>query len=93
VIRWAPAAIRQLREIHAYIAEQDPSTAAVVLGRIRDAAQTIDQFPLVGRLGWTQGTREIVVPRTPYILIYRYTSDVVVIARIRHGAQRWPLTP
>ena len=90
MIRWAPAAGRQLREIHAYISEQDPRTAAIVLGRIRDVAQTIDQFPLAGRLGWTQGTREIVVPRTPYILIYRVAGDVVVIARIRHGAQRWP---
>lgn len=89
MIQWAPTANRQLGEIHAFIAEQDPGTAAVVLGRILGAAQTLREFPLAGRAGFARDTREMVVPRTPYILIYRVSGALVVILRIRHGAQRW----
>lgn len=92
MIQWTPTASRELGEIHAVIAEQDPSTAAVVLRRILGAVQTVGEFPLAGRGGFTRDTREMVVPRTPYVLIYRVSGALVVILRIRHGAQRRPPT-
>ena len=36
------------------------------------------------------GTRELVIPRTPYIVAYLVTADRIRILRILHGAQVWP---
>ncbi|MGB8479497.1 MAG: type II toxin-antitoxin system RelE/ParE family toxin [Acidobacteriaceae bacterium] len=40
---------------------------------------------------WTlDGTRELVIHRTPYIAVYLITDDSLRILRVLHGAQRWP---
>lgn len=45
--------------------------------------------PNVGRLGRVSGTRELVVSRTPYIVVYRVGARVEILAII-HGARDWP---
>ena len=43
--------------------------------------------------GWirrVEGTRELVVPRTPYIVAYTVIGDEVMILSIIHSARRWP---
>ena len=46
--------------------------------------------PAVGRPGRVPGKRELVIPRTPYIVPYRIKGEVVQIITILHSAQRWP---
>ncbi len=48
------------------------------------------QHPEMGRHGRIEGTRELVISRTPYIAAYRITGDTVRILRVLHGAQLWP---
>ena len=47
-------------------------------------------FPLSGRPGRVEGTRELVVARAPYIVAYRIVEDDLEIAAIIHAARRWP---
>ena len=49
--------------------------------------------PLPGRWvlpGEVPGTRELVIPRLPYFVVYRLTSDAVQILRVLHDKQKWP---
>lgn len=46
--------------------------------------------PYSARRGRVAGTRELVVPRTPYLIVYRIEQKAVVILRVLHGAQDWP---
>lgn len=87
---WLLSAVRDLRELRNYIAEHDPGSAAVVVARIWSAVKTLESFPYTGRVGRELGSRELVVPRTPYFVVYRVKELDVEIYRIRHGAQRWP---
>jgi addiction module RelE/StbE family toxin len=41
-------------------------------------------------LGKKQGTRELVLAPLPYLMVYRIDGDIIHIARILHGAQKWP---
>lgn len=43
----------------------------------------------MGRPGRIPGTRELVVPGTPFILPYRVAADEVHILRGMHGAGNW----
>jgi ParE toxin of type II toxin-antitoxin system, parDE len=58
--------------------------------RIREQVETLSRFPHSGRLGRIEGTRELVISRTPYIVAYRIAGDTVRILRVLHGARQWP---
>jgi len=76
-----------------YIAQERPLVAAQQGERINAAIEKLAMFPQSGREGRLIGTRELVVPRTPFIVAYQIRGDALVILRVLHGAQRWPPSP
>jgi toxin ParE1/3/4 len=61
-----------------------------VEARIHEEAKMLSRFPRSGRAGRVTGTRERVVRKTPYILIYKAAAGRVRILRVYRGARRWP---
>lgn len=90
VIVWATPARNALREIFGYITAANPLAARRVQTEIRESARRLEQLPMSGRIGRVDGSRESVIPRTPYVLAYRVADDTVTILHIFHGAQQWP---
>ncbi len=89
-LEWSAFAIEDRDGIFNYIEEDSPRAAVVVDDRIRAQVRQLLQFPETGRPGRIEGTRELVIGRTPYIAAYRITGDTVRILRVLHGAQLWP---
>jgi len=90
-IRWSPETIEDLTSLRAYIAEDDPAAArGVVLHIIHIIEQLLPDNPQMGRPGRVSGTRELVIPKTPFIVPYRLQRNVIQILRVYHGARRWP---
>ena len=81
---------RRLEDIHERITADNPAAAARVIQRIRTAVERLREFPALGRPGRVLGTRELVIPGTPFIVPYRVVDDAVQIITVMHGAQRWP---
>lgn len=79
-----------LEELAAHIAEESEQIAELVEARIHEEAALLSRFPRAGRRGRVKGTRERVVLRTPYILVYRYHGGSVRVLRVFRGARRWP---
>jgi toxin ParE1/3/4 len=46
-------------------------------------------FPHSGRRGHRENVRELVVPRTSYIVPYRVHQDRIEILAVFHGARDW----
>ncbi len=92
IVEWLPAAHTNLRDAVAYIAGGNPSAALDVLDEIEAQSGGLSDFPELGRPGRVDGTRELVVNRTPFILVYRVlkNEELVQILRLLHGAQQWP---
>ncbi len=91
IILWSPEAIDDLASLRAYIAEEDPAAARrVVLHVIHSIEQLLAGQPRMGRAGRVPGTRELVVPRTPYVIPYRIRNNRLQVLRVYHGARRWP---
>jgi toxin ParE1/3/4 len=68
-IAWSPEAIEDLVSLRAYIAEDNPAAAErVVLHIVQNIEQLLPDNPNIGRAGRVPGTREFVIPRTPYIV-------------------------
>jgi toxin ParE1/3/4 len=89
-IVWNQRARNDLTRLREYIAETDPDRADLVAERILRSVATLEMFPQRGRVGREEGTRELIVPRTPYIVAYWITGDVLEILRVLHGTRRWP---
>ena len=91
---WSPEALRDLADLHAYIARDDPRAADGVVRRILALVEDrLSEMPRLGRPGRVPGTRELVVSGTPYIVPYRLRAGAIEVARVFHAARRWPSTP
>ncbi len=92
-LRWTTPALSDLEAIGDYI--QSESSAAIahrVVTAILKSAESLKEFPHLGRAGRVPETREFVVPNTSYILPYRVKNQEVQILSVFHGARRWPET-
>jgi toxin ParE1/3/4 len=91
MIEWTSQAVIQLEQARDYIALSNSENVAdkIALKIVRNVEQ-LDHFPMSGRTGRVVGTRELVIPNTPFIAAYTIDQNRIVILAIYHGAQRWP---
>jgi addiction module RelE/StbE family toxin len=89
-VRWTTCAAQDLEEIALYILRDNESAAREVAKTLFDAANSLDLLPSRGREGRIPGTRELVVPGLPYIVVYQVTKTAIQILHIYHGARNWP---
>ena len=89
-VRWLRAALENLNAEAEYSARDNPDAAKRIVARISEAVLNLATYPALGRPGRVSGTRELVVPGTPYIIPYQVRGDEIEIVRIFHAARRWP---
>jgi len=87
---WLDTALDDLERLSTYIDEHQTGNAQIVLERIFSSVRTLDAFPRRGRAGRLVGTYELVVPRTPYVVMYRIVGENIEILQVIHGAREWP---
>lgn len=87
---WSAFALADRDEIFDYIEADNPRAAVEIDEHIQEQVERLLQFPEIGRFGRAEGTRELVVSRTPYIAAYRIDGQLILVLRILHGARRWP---
>ena len=93
-IRWSHSARRDYRNLIEWSADRNLAAADRIADAIERSVANLADMPQIGRIGRVLGTRELVIPRTPYVVIYQIddTDDRILLLRILHGAQKWPLT-
>jgi addiction module RelE/StbE family toxin len=88
-VRWSTDAANDLEQITERIAEHRPNSALRVARRIYRRLASLAKSPNHGRVGWVEGTRELVLAPLPYVAVYRVAADAIEILHIYHGAQNW----
>ena len=89
-ILWLKHALSNLDSEAAFIALDNPAAAARVVDSIVRSVNLLAQHPGLGRPGRVEGTRELVVANTPYLVPYRVRNNLVEILCVFHGARGWP---
>ena len=87
-----PLAEQDLEAAYDYAQQDSEKAAKRLVKRIFSGVGMLTRYPLAGRAGRVQGTRELVVAGTPYVIAYRIHREEIQILAILHGAQRWPTT-
>lgn len=89
---WLQRARADRENAIAWIAQENPLAAVRQLEEIEQQTGNLTDYPEMGRPGRRRGTRELVVNRTPFIIVYRIRPRAgrIEVLRVLHGAQQWP---
>ena len=87
---WTSTAAKDRLDQLLYIEAENPRAALRLDFEIQRQTDLLCDFPEMGRPGRVPDTRELVISRTPYVVIYRARVGNVQILRLLHAAQLWP---
>lgn len=86
---WADSARQEFDAAIAFIKAESPSAAMIVGERILAAISHLERFPNIAAASRQHRMlRQLVVPKTPYLVIYRIHDDRVEIRAVVHAKQR-----
>jgi plasmid stabilization system protein ParE len=94
-LRWTRRAREDLEGIRAFISDESPSYAALVVARIVAATDRLALFPESGRAVPELARRDVrEVVHRPYRIVYRVVgADELHILAVHHGARAFPDLP
>jgi toxin ParE1/3/4 len=101
-LRWTEPASHDFLGIVEWLKARNPAAAAKVGRRILDSVEGLIDHPYMGKPGRSPDTRELVITRYPYLIVYgvepaaEVSSSIprtVFILRVLHGAMQWPREP
>jgi toxin ParE1/3/4 len=86
-IRWTLRAAADMQNISDYLKKRQPEYRQPTMRKIYERIRALKNAPYVGRPGRVEGTREILFPPMPYIVVYRVNGQTIEIWRVYHAAQ------
>jgi toxin ParE1/3/4 len=90
-LTWSPEAIDDLVSLRAHISLDDPAAGKrVALHILHCIEKLLPPNPQLGHPGRVPGTRELIIPKTPFVVPYRVSNTMLEILRVYHHARRWP---
>lgn len=89
-VQWLKTALANLEAEAEYISRDSRAAAQRMVAAIEQAVQLLARHPGLGRAGRVQGTRELVVAGSPYIIPYRVREGRVEVLRVFHAARKCP---
>jgi toxin ParE1/3/4 len=84
---WRRTARAEIDFIVSYISKDSPAGAKRVRDQILAIVSLLEMWPELGR-EQKAGLRELVVAKTPYVVLYRRSPSKVTIVRVLHGMRR-----
>lgn len=88
-VSWSSDAANDLERIAEVIARDRPDAALRTARTIYEGIASLETHPHRGRVGWVEGTRELVFAPLPYLAVYRVTAQAIEVLHIYHGSQHW----
>lgn len=85
---WGEGAREDFDRAVDFMTEQSPAGAQRVGAKILKAVALLEHFPEIAPASKHRGLRQLVVTKTPYLVVYRVEADRVEIRAVIHAKQR-----
>jgi len=89
-IKFLKKALKNLDDEINFIAKENPIEAKKVFLEIKNTIQLLKNNPELGRAGRVNGTRELIIQKTHYIIPYRVKNSQIEILRVFHTSRKLP---
>ncbi len=90
-IRFNADARADIENLRRYLETRNPLAYQRIASRLDTVLTLLREFPLIGRSGRVEGTREMAVTSTPYLIVYHFPYDTEIdVLNILHGRQKYP---
>ncbi|MFM6072819.1 MAG: type II toxin-antitoxin system RelE/ParE family toxin [Dolichospermum sp.] len=89
-VKWLRQALRNLEQVRNYIIQDNPTAAQELIIKIQNAANQLEKYPFMGKSGRVEGTKELIISNSPYMIIYRVKEESVEVLRILHTSKCYP---
>ena len=90
-VNLTPQAVDDLYRIREWIARDSDRAAEQTVDRILQTAAMFGGFPMVGRVGRIEATREFSVVGLPYLIVYTVASESEIdVLTVVHTRRRYP---
>lgn len=87
-IVWGDGARLDFERAIAFLSERSPAAARRIGDRILDTISLLELFPEIAPPSKHRGLRQLVIARTPYLVIYRIQNGMIEIRAVVHAMQR-----
>ena len=77
-----------LESIQRYIVADNPKAAAQVIENILATADSLVDYPMLGKPWRRAGTRKLVLKKYPYTIIYQLTPVTVFVLTVAHQSRK-----
>ena len=90
-VNLTPQAVDDLYRIREWIARDSERAADRTVNRILQTAAMFSGFPMLGRIGRIEGTREFSVVGLSYLIVYAIASESEIdVLTVVHTRRRYP---
>ena len=89
-LEFSERSIANMEAIRLHISADNPIAANKVIESLTSTADKLMDFPMLGHVGRRLGTRELVLSKYPYTIVYRLTMKKVIIAAVIHQSRKNP---
>ncbi len=86
---WSEQARQEWTEHYRFYFARNPDAARRMRQLVMEGARRLRDYPKIGRPGRVQGSRELVIGGTPFLLVYDENPARVEIVHVYHGRQNW----
>lgn len=85
---WGEGARLDFNRAIAFLQQKSPAAARRIGDRVLAVVALLERFPEIAPASRHRGLRQLVVTRTPYLVIYRVHANTVEIRAVVHAKQR-----
>ena len=89
-LEFSARSLANMEVIKLHIAADNPAAATKVIQSVLRTSEELIDFPMLGHTGLRTGTRELVLSKYPYTIIYRLTLKKLHIVAVVHQSQLHP---
>jgi toxin ParE1/3/4 len=80
VIEWSEAATSSVEQIFLYLKNHNMGHLVTNTQKgLARATSILLTFPHIGRTGRIEGTRELVMPHMPFVIVYRVSANIEIL--------------